>query len=93
VHFPIVTNDKVLFTVGSQTVNMQEGMLYEINNRRKHSVANRGDADRIHLIIDFVLPGEQCCCGARLHPYTLCSPQACRDTDQMKIPCVCHPEN
>jgi len=93
VHLPILTNDQVLFTVGSQTINMEEGALYEINNRRKHSVANRGDTDRIHLIMDFVLPGEQCCCGSLWHPHTLCSPQACRPTDQKQIPCFCYPES
>lgn len=93
VHLAIVTNEQVQFTVGSQTANMEEGALYEINNRRKHSVENRGETDRIHLIMDFVLPGEQCCCGAKWHPHTLCSPQACRATDQMQIPCLCYPEH
>ncbi len=88
-----MTNDQVLFTVGSQTINMEEGTLYEINNRRKHSVTNRGATDRVHLIVDFVLPGEKCCCGARWHPHTLCSPQACQATDQLQIPCQCFPEN
>lgn len=92
VHLPIVTNDRVLFTVGPETINMNEGEVCEINNRREHSVENRGDATRVHLILDFVLPGEHCCCGKLLHPDTLCSPQACRDTDYLEIPCRCFPE-
>ena len=92
VHVPIVTNEQVLFAVGSQTIHMGVGEIYEINNRRNHSVMNRGDSGRIHLILDFVLPGEQCCCGKLLHPHTLCSPVACRDTDYLKIPCRCYPE-
>jgi len=92
VHLPIVTNDEVEFMVGSETINMREGELFEINNRRLHSVHNNGADDRVHLILDYVLPGEQCCCGVKRHPETLCSPQACVETDHQKIPCTCYPE-
>ena len=51
-HIPIVTNDDVLFTVGEKTVNMGAGELWEINNKKVHSVVNNGDTDRIHLIFD-----------------------------------------
>jgi hypothetical protein len=91
-HLPLLTNDRVLFTVGSETINLRAGEVYEINNRRKHSVENSGDTDRVHLILDFVLPGEQCCCGERRHPDRLCSPLACRETDHLQIPCRCFPE-
>jgi hypothetical protein len=93
VHLPIITNDRVLFTVGKETINMREGQLTEVNNRRRHSVHNEGPEDRVHLILDFVLPGEQCCCGARLHPQTRCSPQACMDTVLLRTPCTCYPES
>lgn len=93
VHLPLVTNDEVLFTVGKEAVNLKEGVLVEINNRRVHSVDNTSDTDRIHVILDFVLPGEQCCCGMKRHPDTLCSPQACMETDRQHIPCTCFPEN
>jgi quercetin dioxygenase-like cupin family protein len=92
VHVPITTNKEVSFTVGNETINMQPGDVIEINNRRMHSVSNGGDGDRIHLILDFVVPGERCCCGAKRHPDLLCSPQACRDTDHLQIPCTCFPE-
>ena len=91
-HLPIITNDEVWFTVGSETVNLKEGELYEINNRRTHSVRNAGSVDRVHLIMDYVLPGEKCCCGEKHHPLTACNPQACRETDQFKISCTCFPE-
>jgi hypothetical protein len=93
VHLPIVTNDAVRFSVGRQTIHMREGEIYEINNRRMHSVHNGGAEDRIHLILDFVLPGEMCCCGTKHHPQTHCSPQACLDTVRLKIPCNCFPES
>ncbi len=92
VHVPLITNDKVQFVVGSESVHMAAGTIYEINNRRLHSVRNDGDADRIHLILDFVLPGEKCCCGIKRHPDTRCSPQACIDTDHLHIACTCFPE-
>ena len=91
VHVPIETNPGVEFTVGEETRSLAAGHVYEINNRRMHAVANTGDVDRVHLILDFVLPGEQCCCGRKLHPTTLCSPQACRDTDHLQIACTCYP--
>ena len=92
VHVPVDTNEKVLFSVGRQTRTLQAGEVVEINNRRPHSVRNAGDRDRIHLILDFVLPGEQCCCGERLHPDTLCSPLGCRATDHLETPCECYPD-
>ncbi|MFT5501091.1 MAG: quercetin dioxygenase-like cupin family protein [Woeseiaceae bacterium] len=92
VHLPIVTNDKVKFTVGNETINMREGELFEINNRRVHAVHNDGPDDRVHLILDFVRSGERCCCGEKHHPNTRCSPQACMETDRQQIPCTCYPE-
>lgn len=93
VHVPIDSNDEVEFTVGSETQVLKPGEVVEINNRRRHFVANNGATDRVHLILDFVLPGEQCCCGTKLHPDTVCSPMACRPTDHLEIPCNCYPES
>ena len=54
VHLPLVTNDEVFFTVGEETITMRSGELWEINNaNREHSVANKSDCDRVHLIIDW----------------------------------------
>jgi len=92
VHIPIVTNDDVLFTIGNEMINMQEGEIYEINNRRLHSVRNDGVDARVHLILDWVTPDEPCCCSVKIHPGEPCSPEACLETDRMKIPCECFPE-
>jgi hypothetical protein len=55
IHIPIITNEDCYFTVGEVTKNMKEGEIWEINNDKKmHSVSNDGDADRIHLIVDFL---------------------------------------
>lgn len=92
IHVPLVTNTGVTFTVGNETVHMGEGEIYEINNRRMHSVRNDGPEDRVHLIMDYVRPGERCCCGEKTRPRLACNPQACRDTDTFRVPCNCYPE-
>ena len=89
IHLPIITNAEVGFTVGNKTINMKESELWEINNRRTHLVKNAGSTDRVHLILDYVIPGEKCCCGEKLHPLTACNPAACEKTDHLKIKCVC----
>jgi hypothetical protein len=34
---------------------MKEGEIWEVNNdKKKHSVHNNGDEDRVHLLIDWV---------------------------------------
>lgn len=89
VHVPIITNDQVRFTVGGETLNMPEGEIYEINNRRVHSVCNEGNEPRVHLILDYVLKGEMCCCGERLHPDEPCTPEACLEFVKGSISCTC----
>jgi quercetin dioxygenase-like cupin family protein len=92
VHIPIITNDRVLFNVGQETITIKEGEVIEINNRRIHSVLNKGETGRVHLILDWVFPWEPCCCSAKTHPGTPCSPQVCIATDRLRIPCTCYPE-
>jgi len=58
VHIPLTTSDKTSFNVGDESKQMREGEIWEINNRHVHSVVNEGDQSRIHLIMDYVLPGE-----------------------------------
>lgn len=92
VHVPVITNDDVWFSVGHETLNLRPGEIWEINNRRLHSVRNDGAGERVHLILDFVLPGEQCCCGEKRHPDAACTPILCLQTDRLKVPCTCFPE-
>ncbi|MFK5892197.1 MAG: aspartyl/asparaginyl beta-hydroxylase domain-containing protein [Pseudomonadota bacterium] len=58
VHIPIFTSDKTSFFVGEEPKNMKEGEIWEINNRNVHAVKNDSEESRIHLIMDYVLPGE-----------------------------------
>ncbi len=54
IHIPILSSGPIEFTVGGEQRLMKEGELWEINNAREHSVVNRGDQERVHLIIDWV---------------------------------------
>jgi hypothetical protein len=54
-----------------------------------HSVSNNSDAARVHLLIDWVIAGQQCCCADLVHPGKRCNPQICMPTDRMKTPCTC----
>src|SRR6185312_726900 len=51
-HIPVFTNKQVEFYVGGDPVCMQEGECWYINANLPHRVANRGEHDRIHLVVD-----------------------------------------
>lgn len=53
-HFPLQTNDAVEFYVKEVRVKMQVGECWYINANFPHRVANYGQADRIHLVMDCV---------------------------------------
>lgn len=53
IHVPLMTNDKVIFFVEGIGYRLEEGEAVEVNNMGVHSVANRGDSDRIHLIFEY----------------------------------------
>jgi hypothetical protein len=57
IHIPIKTNEYCFFTVGDETINMEIGKAYEINNSKYHKVFNGYSQYRIHLIVD-ILPAE-----------------------------------
>jgi len=54
IHIPIHSTERVEFIVGGEPQVMKEGELWEINNAREHSVVNKGDQGRVHLIVDWV---------------------------------------
>ena len=51
-HIPIVTNSQVEFILDGQRLVMNEGECWYIDANFTHSVANRGQEDRVHLVID-----------------------------------------
>ena len=58
IHVPVHSNDDCRFQVGDTQVAMKPGAIWEINNRLVHAVSNEGATARVHLILDFVQPGE-----------------------------------
>jgi hypothetical protein len=51
-HIPIVTNDKVVFTVGGENLHLRPGRLYYVNFAKVHYVRNDGREPRLHLVMD-----------------------------------------
>ena len=58
-HIPIITNSGVEFEVAEEVRHLAAGEIWEINNREEHAVRNTSDFERVHLIIDYVVPGEK----------------------------------
>jgi hypothetical protein len=57
VHVPVVTNDAVAFHLNQKPVEMKPGEAWYLRLADPHSVANRGDTDRVHLVIDLLVDG------------------------------------
>lgn len=55
VHVPIATNEKVDFYVNNEKLMMNPGEAWYINFNLPHRVDNRGDTDRVHLVLDCVV--------------------------------------
>jgi len=51
-HIPVHTHAALDFRLNGERLVMQEGECWYINANMPHSVANRGEIDRIHLVID-----------------------------------------
>ena len=54
-HIPVVTNPAVEFIMDGKRVVMNPGEVWYHNFNLPHSVVNKGDTDRIHLVIDCFL--------------------------------------
>ncbi|HEY3914564.1 MAG TPA: aspartyl/asparaginyl beta-hydroxylase domain-containing protein [Verrucomicrobiae bacterium] len=54
-HIPVVTNSDVEFVLNGEQIIMREGECWYHNFNLPHRVANRGTADRVHLVIDCVV--------------------------------------
>lgn len=89
IHIPIATEENINFGVGDEDMNLKEGEVWEINNRKEHHVENKSDIYRIHMIVDWEFPRERCCCGTKINPQGSCSPVNCHDTDFRRVPCDC----
>ena len=52
IHVPVVTNDRVEFYLNHSRVVLEAGSAWYLRLSDPHSVVNRGDSDRVHLVID-----------------------------------------
>lgn len=57
IHFPIKTNDNVIFTVWNtkgnpEKIHMKAGECWFLDTRKPHMAVNGGDEERIHLVVD-----------------------------------------
>ncbi len=55
IHVPVVTNPEVDFRLNGMRVRMAPGEAWYLRLADPHSVANRGETARIHLVIDLVV--------------------------------------
>jgi hypothetical protein len=55
IHVPITTNEGVEFWVNGSRVVMEPGSCWYLRLSDRHSVANKGNTDRVHLVIDAVV--------------------------------------
>lgn len=53
IHVPLLTNPDVEFIVGTERIATEPHHAFELNNKMPHSVTNRGECARIHLIFDY----------------------------------------
>jgi hypothetical protein len=51
-HIPIQSNDAVEFVVDGTAVHLRPGECWYVNVSLPHRLANRGETDRIHLVLD-----------------------------------------
>jgi hypothetical protein len=54
-HIPVQTNPKVEFMLDGRRLDMAPGETWYADFNLVHSVANRGETDRVHLVIDGVV--------------------------------------
>jgi hypothetical protein len=52
IHIPITTNADVDFRVNNRRIVLESGTVWYLRLSDPHSVDNRGDTDRVHMVID-----------------------------------------
>jgi hypothetical protein len=57
IHIPIITNDGVVFELNRRRVILEAGSCWYLRLSDPHSVTNRGETDRVHLVIDASVNG------------------------------------
>lgn len=57
-HWALETNDEVDFLIDEINYKIIKNSLWEIDNKKLHSVCNNGDSNRVHLIFDYYVLSE-----------------------------------
>jgi hypothetical protein len=57
VHIVVQSNPKAVFACGKSLVHLPEGEIWVSDSWQRHWVANRGEQDRIHIVIDTIGSG------------------------------------
>jgi hypothetical protein len=57
-HIPVITNEKVRFICGDETVHMKAGECWLFDSFQPHEVHNEGNEKRVHLVLDTVGGGQ-----------------------------------
>jgi quercetin dioxygenase-like cupin family protein len=52
IHIPVVTSNEVEFYLDKERMNLKEGECWYMNFNLPHSVSNKGQSARIHLVVD-----------------------------------------
>ena len=52
IHIPIITDPRVTFNCGPESIHMGQGECWIFDSWRRHSVVNGGSEPRVHLVID-----------------------------------------
>lgn len=55
VHVPVRTNPDVEFLLQGRPIEMREGEAWYLDLNLPHAVTNRGESDRVHLVVDCVV--------------------------------------
>jgi hypothetical protein len=55
VHIPVTTNPEVEFVLDGRALDLHEGEAWYLDLNLPHRVANRGESDRVHLVVDCVV--------------------------------------
>lgn len=58
-HVVLTSTPQCWFRAGGEKVHMAPGELWWFNHRVVHEVRNKGDTDRIHMIVDMTAPSYQ----------------------------------
>lgn len=74
IHVPVTTNEGVDFRLNRVRCAMPAGSAWYLRLSDPHSVANRGESDRVHLVIDAVVNGWVADLLARARPAEAASP-------------------